>query len=144
MTAPNTETTVLTRNLGDGNPDGLLMQGVKVTTLAATGAQTLTAANMVNGVFIIGQTANLTATTDTYANLANQVGSTLRPVPANTFFTFTITSNSSTANTAVTIAGGTGVTINGNANLGTLAALAPSATYMAVFTANSTVVCYRM
>ena len=146
MTAPNTETTNLTRNLGDGNPDGLISQGFRLTAMANANA-TLTAAQMINAIVTMTHDANYTLTTDTYANIANAVGvSPLRTVPANSFFDMTILANGATANTVITLAAGTGVSILGNATCGQVVATpaTKSASYRCVFNANSTMTIYRL
>jgi hypothetical protein len=147
MTAPNTETTTLTRNLGDGNPDGLVFQGVKTTALTVSTSATLTANQMVNGVFTFGNSGNMTLTTDTAANIIAQVGyGTLRAEPANSFFYTTIAmtaANWGGAN-AATMAGGTGVNLTGNLLMGNIANAAQfSLTYMFVINSNGTVTGYR-
>ena len=149
MTAPNTEYTTLTRNLGDGNPDGLLIQGVRITAMANANA-TLTAAQMINAIVTMTQDANYTLTTDTYANIANAVGATsqnsLRPQPANAAFDMSIVTLGSTANTVVTLAGGTGVTLSGNASHGLTVAtpISKSGTWRFVFNSNGTITAYRL
>jgi len=152
MTAPNTETTNLSRNLGDGNPDGMLNQGQKITALANANA-TLTAAQMINAIITMTHDANYTLTTDTYANIANAVGSsfanantTTRQVTANSYFDMSILANGATANTLITLAAGTGVTVMGNAVCGQVVATPAqkTATYRCVFNANSTLTIYRM
>lgn len=105
MTAPNTQTTSLARSLADFNPDGLL-EYAKVTAAGAANA-TISAANLVNGILTCTQAANITLTTDTGANIANQIG----PQPVGACFEFSIMANAA-ANTVVTLAGGTGITIN--------------------------------
>lgn len=146
MTAPNTETTNLTRNLSDGNPDGYMLQGQRITALANANA-TLTAAQIINAIITMTHDANYTLTTDTYANFANALGvSPLRSVPANSSFDFTILANGATANTLITLAAGTGVSILGNAVAGQVVATpaSKSATFRAVFNANSTMTIYRL
>lgn len=152
MTAPNTETTNLSRNLGDGNPDAMLSQGQRITAMANANA-TLTAAQMVNAIITMTHDANYTLTTDTYANIANAVGSgfgnansTVRTVPANTFFDMTILANGATANTLITLAAGTGVNLLGNMVAGQVVATpaTKSASYRCVFNANSTITIYRL
>lgn len=141
MTAPNTQTTYLTRSLGDSNPDGLIMNGFKLTAMANANA-TLTAAQMVNAVVTMTHDANYTLTTDTYANIANAIGA----VPANSFFDMTVLANGATANTVITLAAGTGVSIVGNATCGQVIATPAikSASYRCVMNANNTMTIYRL
>ncbi len=150
MSAPNKETTNLTQVLGTGNPDGFLFQSVKITAVANANA-TVAAANMINAVITMTPDANYTLTTDTYSNFANAIGSNYAAtgntfVPANTCFDFTVQANGATANKLVTLAGGTGVTILGNATCGAVAntAATQAASYKAVFNANSTITIYRL
>lgn len=137
MTAPNVQTTNLTKFFGDGNPDGELF-GPKVITTLTPGNATVTANQLVNGIATMLQTANGTITTDTYANIANQVGT--NRIPLNGYFEFTLICANSAANTALTLAGGTGVTITGNATV----PLLTSATYDFVFNSNGTITAYRV
>jgi hypothetical protein len=144
MTAPNTETTTLSRSITDFNPDGLLSQA-KLTALANANA-TLTAAQMVNAIVTMTHDANYTVTTDTYANIANQIGyGTLRAVPAGATFDMTLIANGATANTVITLAGGTGVTLVGNTAHGQTVAtpIIKSGTWTFMFNANSTITAYR-
>lgn len=102
-------------------------EAITITTLGA-GAQTLSAAEILGG-FIIGvPTAAATYTTDTAGNIVNaiegaQVGSAIQ---------FVVRNKASAADT-ITLAGGTGVTIN----TGDTATIAESnqKTFLAVVTA---------
>lgn len=112
MTAPNTETTSLAKSLADFNPDGILSKALPQNV--AQGNATVLAANLVNGILNVTQTANMTLTTDTAANIAAQIGS---DSPVNACFDFNVICANNAANTAITVAGGNGVTIVGNATV---------------------------
>ncbi len=106
MTAPNTQTSSLARNAFDFNPDGAL-QFSRITAMGAANV-TANAAVLVNGILTFTQSANITVTTDTGANISAQLGNP----PVGACFDVILTANNA-ANTAVTLAGGTGVTIAG-------------------------------
>jgi hypothetical protein len=115
--------------------------------MTVTTSATLTAANMINGVFTFGNSGNMTYTTDTAANIIAAAGyGTLRAEPANSFFYTTIAMTAANwgAANAVTMAAGTGVTLTGNLLMGNIANAAQfSLTYMFVINSNGTVTGYR-
>ena len=128
MTAPNSQTTSLARSLSDMNSDALL--GMNIPTAIGSANATVAAANLTNTILTTTNSANITLTTDTAANISTLIGGSGRPV--NTSFQFTIQANAA-ANTAITLAAGTGVTITGNATItagtsGTFAGVLTSAT----------------
>lgn len=144
MTAPNTETTTLSKSIGDSSPDGMYFSGFKLVALANANA-TLTANQMVDSMITMTHDANYTLTTDTYANIANQVFGSSNKVLPNSYFYMTILANGATANTVITLAAGTGVSLLGNMTCGQVVATpaVKSATYCCVFNANSTMTIYR-
>lgn len=132
MTAPNTQTTYLTKMLPDMNIDGAVGPMAKfpvVVTAVTDGAATLTAAQLIGGLFTTTTTAARAWTLDTYANvsanLAGYQALTANNAPANgVAFQFTILN---TAANNVTLTASAGWTLTG-----VMTVSAASGTFLAV------------
>lgn len=135
MTAPNTQTTNLTKYLGDGNPDqsvAPVFTPCTVTALADAAA-TLTAAQLMGGMFTITPGAGRALTLDTAANLATSLGGAMA---AGISFSFTVVCLAAFAATITTATGWTLV--------GSMAVNNVAGTFKVVVTSATTATCYRV
>lgn len=110
-----------------------------VTTLAASGAQTATAAQLLGGVLVSTATAAFNLTTATGAEICTA----LDAVNQNTVgisFQFSIVNLGTSTFHVTLLAGATGVTVNGDA----IVEAGTSSTFRAVVTAANTVVIYKV
>jgi hypothetical protein len=106
------------------------------TVLAGSNADTtLTAAQSVESVVTVTPTTGRTYTTATAADIISELGNSAK---VGQSFEITIV-NLAGSTHAVTFAGGTGVTVTGNATV----AAATSATYVGRMASSTTVVYYR-
>ena len=140
MTAPNTQTSYISKLIGDFNPDGLFYAcNASIPANYAAGNQTLLAADLVGGMIkqIAANNSTPALTTDTGANVA-----ALLPGGVNaqngTAFWFTIV-NLGLGNGTQTLTAGTGWTLVGNATV----PIATSGTWRAVYNGNSTFTAIR-
>lgn len=110
-----------------------------VTTLAASGAQTATAAQLLGGVLVSTATAAFNLTTATGAEICTA----LDAVNQNTVgisFQFSIVNLGTSTFHVTLLAGATGVTVSGDA----IVEAGTSSTFRAVVTAANTVVIYKV
>jgi len=107
----------------------------KVLLAGGNADTTLTAAQSVESVVTVTPTSGRTYTTATAADIISELGNSAK---VGQSFEVTIV-NLASATHAVTFAGGTGVTITGNATV----AAATSATYVARMASATTVIYYR-
>ena len=143
MTAPNTQTTQLTKFWGDFNQDAI-MSSMPAPIAGVAGNQTIAAnSGIIGGLLSHTPTANVTLTLDTAANFVTQIFGSGPAVntAANqgAYFDFTIVNLGSTANTADTLAAGTGGTTSGNMTI----SLSTSASFRVLFTSNAAYTVYR-
>ena len=110
-----------------------------VTTLAASGAQTATAAMLLGGVLVSTATAAFNLTTDTGALIC----AALETVGQNVIgisFEFSIVNLGTSTFHVTLVAGATGVTVSGDA----IVEAGTSSTFRALVTAANTVVIYSV
>jgi hypothetical protein len=115
-------------NFGRATEGKILLAGGNADT-------TLTAAQSIESVVTVTPTTGRTYTTATAADIISELGNSAK---VGQSFEVTIV-NLASATHAVTFAGGTGVTITGNATV----AAATSATYVARMASATTVIYYR-
>ena len=118
---------------------GNIYRKTTVTTLAASGAQTATAAQLLGGVLVSTATAAFNLTTATGAEICTA----LDAVNQNTVgisFQFSIVNLGTSTFHVTLLAGATGVTVNGDA----IVEAGTSSTFRAVVTAANTVVIYKV
>ena len=118
---------------------GNIYRKTTVTTLAASGAQTATAAQLIGGVLVSTATAAFNLTTDTGALICaalDTVGQNFVGIS----FEFSIVNLGTSTFHVTLVAGATGVTVNGDA----IVEAGTSSTFRAVVTAANTVVIYKV
>jgi hypothetical protein len=110
---------------GAGSFGTLWMTGTGVPTSVASGAgnQTLTAAQLGGGLIIhnLGNNTNVTDTTDTAINIFNYTNANSAGIQVGDILQVQMLSNTGTGTSVLTVAGGTGVTLDAN-GVGTIAA----------------------
>jgi hypothetical protein len=110
-----------------------------VTTLAASGAQTATAAQLLGGVLVSTATAAFNLTTATGAEICTALDAVNQNV-VGISFQFSIVNLGTSTFHVTLLAGATGVTVNGDA----IVEAGTSSTFRAVVTAANTVVIYKV
>ena len=110
-----------------------------VTTLAASGAQTATAAQLLGGVLVSTATAAFNLTTATGAEICTALDAVNQNV-VGISFQFSIVNLGTSTFHVTLLAGATGVTDNGDA----IVEAGTSSTFRAVVTAANTVVIYKV
>lgn len=118
---------------------GNIYRKTTVTTLATSGAQTATAAQLLGGVFVCAATAAFNLTTATGA----QICTALDAVGQNFVgisFEFSVVNNGTSTFHITLVAGATGVTVSGDA----IVEAGTSSTFRAVVTAANTIVIYKI
>lgn len=110
-----------------------------VTTLAASGAQTATAAQLLGGVLVSTATAAFNLTTDTGALICAALDAVGQNV-IGISFTFSIVNLGTSTFHVTLVAGATGVTVSGDA----IVEAGTSSTFRAVVTAANTLVIYKV
>ena len=110
-----------------------------VTTLAASGAQTATAAQLLGGVLVSTATAAFNLTTDTGALICAALDAVGQNV-IGISFTFSIVNLGTSTFHVTLVAGATGVTVSGDA----IVEAGTSSTFRAVVTAVNTLVIYKV
>ena len=118
---------------------GNIYRKTTVTTLAASGAQTATAAQLIGGVLVSTATAAFNLTTDTGALIC----AALEVVGQNFIgisFQFSIVNLGTSTFHVTLVAGATGVTVSGDA----IVEAGTSSTFRAVVTAANTLVIYKV
>lgn len=118
---------------------GNIYRKTTVTTLAASGAQTATAAQLIGGVLVSTATAAFNLTTDTGALIC----AALETVGQNFVgisFQFSIVNLGTSTFHVTLVAGATGVTVSGDA----IVEAGTSSTFRAVVTAANTLVIYKV
>jgi hypothetical protein len=118
---------------------GNLYRKTTVSTLAATGAQTATAARLLGGVMVCTATAAFNLTTDT----GSLICAALDAVGQNVIgvsFEFSIVNLGTSSFHITLLAGATGVTVSGDA----IVEAGTSSTFRVLVTAADTVVIYKV
>lgn len=110
-----------------------------VTTLAASGAQTATAAQLLGGVLVSTATAAFNLTTATGAEICTALDAVNQNV-VGISFQFSIVNLGTSTFHVTLLAGATGVTVSGDA----IVEAGTSSTFRAVVTAANTVVIYKV
>lgn len=110
-----------------------------VTTLAASGAQTATAAQLLGGVLVSTATAAFALTTATGAEICTALDAVNQNVVGISFQFSIVNLGTSTYHITLT-AGATGVTVSGDA----IVEAGTSSTFRAVVTAANTIVIYKI
>lgn len=110
-----------------------------VTTLAASGAQTATAAMLLGGVLVSTATAAFNLTTAVGADICTALAAVNQNV-VGISFEFSIVNLGTSTFHVTLVAGATGVTVNGDA----IVEAGTSSTFRAVVTAANTVVIYKV
>lgn len=110
-----------------------------VTTLAASGAQTATAAQLLGGVLVSTATAAFALTTATGAEICTALDAVNQNVIGISFQFSIVNLGTSTYHITLT-AGATGVTVSGDA----IVEAGTSSTFRAVVTAANTIVIYKI
>lgn len=106
---------------------------IRPVTAATNADTTLTAAQTIGGVVTMTPSTGRTLTTATAAAIVAALGDGAQ---VGSSFELTVVNNAAATN-AITLAGGTGITLGGVAAMATVAA-ASSVTYLAVVTATGT------
>lgn len=118
---------------------GNIYRKTTVTTLAASGAQTATAAMLLGGVLVSTATAAFDLTTAT----GTQICTALDAVGQNVIgisFTFSVVNLGTSTFHVTLVAGASGVTVSGDA----IVEAGTSSTFRAVVTAANTLVIYKI
>jgi hypothetical protein len=110
-----------------------------VTTLAASGVQTATAAQLLGGVLVSTATAAFNLTTATGAEICTALDAVNQNV-VGISFQFSIVNLGTSTYHITLLAGATGVTVSGDA----IVEAGTSSTFRAVVTAANTVVIYKI
>lgn len=118
---------------------GNIYRKTTVTTLAASGAQTATAAQLLGGVLVSTATAAFNLTTATGAEICTALDAVNQNV-VGISFQFSIVNLGTSTFHVTLLAGATGVTVNGDA----IVEAGTSSTFRAVVTAANTVVIYKV
>jgi hypothetical protein len=119
----------------------LYMQGTGAPTVFTTGAQTLTAANLLTGIITGAPAGAVTYTTDTAVNIITAMQNASAGVAVGDYLECMLCNDAVAANT-ITVAGGTGVTVQRGANAAIAGGVSVNLMFRITSLASSTITVY--